>query len=61
MSFLEVLKSDLMWGRLTEIWGHRFINFVGGGGGGFNFCPPKIGFDKSGKVKEEEKEEERGD
>lgn len=55
MSFLEVLKSDLMWGRLTEIWGHRFINFVGGGGGGFNFCPPKIGFDKSGKVKEEER------
>lgn len=52
MSFLEVLKSDLMWGRLTEFWGHRFINFVGG----FCFCPPKIGFDKSGKVKEEEKE-----
>jgi len=29
--------------------------------GGFNFFPPKIRFDKSGKVKEEEKEEERGD
>ena len=53
MSFLEVLKSDLMWGRLTEFWGHRFINFVWGGG--FNFCPPKIGFDISGKVKKEER------